>query len=307
MRPFRFAVTASWAASGAEWVAVARRAEALGYSALLMADHLGRQLSPIAALTAAAMATERLHVGSFVFANDYRHPLVLAREVATIHHLSGGRFELGLGAGWATHDYRQLGLQYDPPPVRIERFMEAVTILRRLLAGERVDYRGRHYHLEGARLAPLPPPGKRIPLLIGGGGPRILRFAAREADIVGFLPQFDRHGRPMVRQATEGATAAKAALVRQAAGDRFDQLDLNVIVFDAGLVDGPASPASRLSAAVKAAAVALVGTPYVLYGTRRRLRELLLRRREATGINYYAIPARVMEAMAPLVEDLAGR
>jgi hypothetical protein len=111
----------------------------------------------------------------------------------------------------------------------------------------------------------------------------------------------------MVGQATEGATAAKAALVRQAAGDRFDQLDLNVIVFDAGLVDGPASPASRLSAALKAAAVALVGTPYVLYGTRRRLRELLLRRREATGINYYAIPARVMEAMAPLVEDLAGR
>lgn len=307
MHPFRFAVTSSWAPSGEAWLARARRAEALGYDVLLMPDHLGRQLSPLAALAAAAAVTSRLRVGSFVFANDYRHPLVLAREAATIDLLSGGRLELGLGAGWNVPDYRRLGRPYDPPAVRVDRLAEAVPLLKRLLAGETVEHDGSHYHLRGAIAGLLPVQRPRPPLLIGGGGPRMLGLAAREADIVGLLPQFDPRGRPILRQATEGATARKVALVREAAGARFEQLELNVIVSDAGLIGSGAGPLASTLTLGKGAGAGLVGTPYVLYGTLSRLRDLLLRRRDRLGISYYALPARTMETMAPLVEALGGR
>lgn len=306
-RPFRFGVTARWAGSGDEWAAIARRAEALGYDTLLMPDHLGAQLSPFGALTAAALATTRLRVGPFVLANDYRHPLLVAREAATLDVLSGGRLELGLGAGWNRRDYRNLGMSYDRPGLRVDRLVEAVDLIDRLFAGEAVDHDGPHYRLAAARLSPVPVQRPRPPLLIGGGGPRMLRLAARRADIVALQPQMDPRGRPIIRQATEGATAAKVALVRDAAGARFDRLELNVIVADAGLVGSGRPPLESLSVAARRALVGMIGTPYVMYGTVGSLRDLLLRRRDALGITYYAIPARSMEAMAPLVDALAGR
>ncbi len=312
MQPFRFAILASSAARGPgtpgeAWTALARRAESLGYGTLLIPDHLGRQLAPIAALASAAAATATLRVGPFVFANDFRHPFMLAGEAATLDVLSGGRLELGLGAGWRVTDYRMLGLPYDEPKVRVDRLIEATALLKRLFAGERVDHVGTHYRLERARLHPLPVQRPHPPIQIGGGGPRMLRFAAREADIVGLLPQFDRLGRPIVTQATEAATERKAAIVRQAAGERWDRLEINVIVFDAGLTGSGAGPLASIASAAKAAAVGLVGTPYVLYGTLPRVRDLLWRRRDRTGINYYALPARCMTAMAPLVEAMSGR
>ncbi len=307
MHPFRFGVMASWAHSPEDWAATARRAEGLGYSILLMPDHLGRQLAPIAALTAAAAATTTLRVGSYVFANDYRHPLVLAREAATLDLLSGGRFELGLGAGWSTQDYRNLGLPYDPPARRIDRLSESLGLVKRLLAGETVDDEGNHYRLRGARLGPLVEGRPRPPILIGGGGPRMLRLAAREADIVAMEPQFDARGRPMIGQATEGATARKVQIVREAAGARFERLELNVIVGDAGIVGSGRPPLESLMTATKSIASSLIGTPYVLYGTLGQLRDQLRARRDRLGISYYAIPGRAMEAMAPLVAELAGR
>jgi probable F420-dependent oxidoreductase len=306
VQPFRFVIDSSGARSGTAWLDLARRAESLGYAALYMPDHLGRQFSPLPALAAAAAVTSTLRVAPYVAANDYRHPLMLARELATIDALSGGRAEVGIGAGWRVPDYRQLGLEYDPPPVRIDRLVESISILKRLLAGETVTHDGRFYHLAGARLAP-PPVQHLMPFIIGGGGPRMLRLAAREADIVGLIPQFDARGRPIVRQATEGATEAKAAIVREAAGPRWDGLRLDVNVVDAGLIGSGATPFASLAAAAKAVAVALVGTPYVMYGTLPRLRALLERRRDRTGISQYAMPAHAMEAMAPLVELLAGR
>jgi probable F420-dependent oxidoreductase len=312
MQPFRFAINAGSVPNGAgapgeAWPELARRAESLGYATLLIPDHLGRQLAPIAALATAAAATTRLRIGSFVFANDYRHPLILAGEAATLDVLSNGRLELGLGAGWRVTDYRWLGLPYDEPKTRVDRLIEATAILKRLFAGERVSHAGTHYRMDGARLFPLPIQQPHPPILIGGGGPRMLRFAAREAEVVGLLPQFDRHGRPIVSQATEAATARKAAIVREAAGERWDRLELNVIVSDAGLVGSGSGPIASVSSAAKAAAVGLVGTPYVLYGSLGRVRDLLLRRRDRTGINYYALPARSMVSMAPLVEALTGR
>jgi probable F420-dependent oxidoreductase len=306
MLPFRFVVHGSWAATGADWVTLARRAEALGYEALYMPDHLGRQLSPISALTAAAIATTSLRVGPYVAANDFRHPLLLARELATLDVLSAGRVEIGIGAGWSTTDYRQLGWAYDRPGVRIGRLEEAIAIIKRLFAGETVTHHGEHYQLDRARLAPLPVQRPHPPLVIGGGGPRLLRLAAREADIVGLIPQFSPRGRPIISQATEAATEAKAAIVREAAGDRWERLRLDVIVFDAGLVGSGAGPLASVAAAAKATAVALVGTPYVMYGTLPRLRDLLLRRRDRAGISQYSLPAHALEAMAPLVEALAG-
>ena len=307
MHPFRFGVMVRSAPSGDAWVARARRAEELGYDVLLMPDHLGDQLSPVAALTAAAMATTRLHVGSYVFANDYRHPLVLAREAVTLAALSGGRFELGIGAGWNVSDYRTLGLPYEAPGRRIDRLAEALPLVKRLLAGEAVDHDGPHYRITGARAGASAAERPRPPILVGGGGPRMLRLAAREADIVALQPQFDPRGRPMLRQATERETARKIAIVREAAGERFEQLELNVIVGDAGLVGSGSPLLASLVNAGKSAATAVVDTPYVLYGTLGQLRDRLLRRRDRLGISYYAIPGNAMESMAPLVAALAGR
>lgn len=308
MHPFRFGITASWRADADAWVALARRAEGLGYSTLTMPDHLGRQLAPIAALATAAATTTTLRIGSFVLANDYRHPLMVAREAATLDLLSNGRLELGLGAGWNRSDYRQLGMSYDRPGLRIERLAEVLPVLRRLLAGERVSHRGTHYRLDDARLAPLPVQRPAPPIMVGGGGPRLLRLAARHADIVGLLPQFDQHGRPMIRQGSIRATAEKVAIVREAAGDRFARLELNVLVADAGLVGSGARPLPSAFAAVKSVAPRVIGgSPYVLYGTLSQVRELLLRRRDELGISYYIWPANAMEPMAPVVEALAGR
>ena len=167
MHPFRFAVARSSAPSGERWVEIARRAESIGYDVLVMPDHLNRQLSPFAALAAAAAATTRLRVAAFVFANDYRHPLMLAREAATLDVLSGGRFELGLGAGWMKSDYRRLGLPYDPAGQRIDRLEEAVPLLKRLLSGETVTHRGPHYQLDRATSGVEPVSKPRPPLAIG--------------------------------------------------------------------------------------------------------------------------------------------
>jgi probable F420-dependent oxidoreductase len=307
MRTFRFAVTASHAGSGEAWVALARRAEELGYGALLVPDHLSQQLSPIAAIATAAAATTTLRVGGFVFANDFRHPLMLAREAATLDLLSNGRLELGLGAGWRTSDYRQLGMPYDAPGRRIDRLVESSLLVKRLLAGESVTHAGPHYQLGAARVWPRPIQRPHPPIIMGGGGPRMLRLAAREADIVGFIPQFSQRGRPILTDVGEAALDRKVAIVREAAGDRFERLELNLFIVDAGMV-GSGQPAPRtMLAAAKAGTVGLAGSPYFLYGTLPALRERLERRRERTTISYYAIRQGSMEAMAPLVAALAGR
>jgi probable F420-dependent oxidoreductase len=307
MRPFRFSVTASRARSAEAWVRLAQRAEQLGYDAFMMPDHLGHQFAPIAALATVAAATSRIRIAPFVLANDYRHPLILAGEAATLDVLSGGRFILGMGAGWRVPDYRQLGMPYDEPRIRVDRLVESVGVIKRLMAGEVVTHDGAHYHLDRAQLFPLPVQRPHPPFLIGGGGPRMLRFAAREADIVGLLPQFDPRGRPIFAQVTEGATAAKAAAVREAAGARFDDIDLNILVRYSGLVGTSAGVRASVEHAAMAGAAALVGTPYVLHGTPGRVREILLRRRDAWGLNSYTFSASSLEAMAPIVELLADR
>jgi len=308
VQPFRFAVYTSNSDEADRWTEFAQRAEGIGYAALYVTDHLSRQLAPTAALAAAAAVTSSLRIGPYVFANDFRHPLMVAREAATLDRLSGGRLDLGLGAGWKPSDYRQLGISYDPPGVRIERMIESLGIIRRLLSGEEVTHAGRFYRLERARVAPAPIQQPHPRIMLGGGGPRTLRFAAREAQIVSFVPQFSTSGRPMLRHATESALEERVAQVRGAAGPRFDDLELNIFVADAGVVGGPQPLSTSLSSLLKSAGPAVVGgSPYLLYGTLDQLRDGMLRRRERTGVSSYGIPARVMEAFAPLVASLAGR
>jgi probable F420-dependent oxidoreductase len=307
MHAFRFGVQLSNAASGQAWAELARRAESIGYDIMVMPDHLDRQLSPLVALGVAAAATTRIRVAAFVFANDYRHPLILAREAATLDLLSGGRFELGLGAGWMRSDYRALGLTYEPASDRVDRLEEAIPIFKRLMSGETVKHDGAHFHLDGATTGVPVVQKPRPPLAIGAGRPRMLRLAAREADIVGITTGFSRRGWPLIVKGTETALAEQVALVREAAGDRFEHLELNLWIGSAGIA-GSGNPILQSAVAgVVGAGGAVYGSPYVLYGTLRSLRDLLQRRRDKLGISYYTIPARSMESMAPLVEEMAGK
>jgi probable F420-dependent oxidoreductase len=308
MRPFRFAIHTGGDVPPADWPAFARRVEQLGYTALYLTDHMTRQLAPMPALAAAAAATSTLRLGTYVLANDFRHPLLVAREAATLDRLSDGRLELGLGAGWMRSDYRQLGLPYQRPGIRISRLFESVELVLRLLAGETVTYHGTYYALEGAHVGPLPIQRPHPPLILGGGGPRMLRFAAQHAQIVSLAPRMSTAGRPMLRGVTEGAAERAAELVREAAGARRDRIDIDVFVADVGVVGGAAPVAASVGARVKSAGPALIGgSPHLLYGTLPQLRGAMLRRRERAGINAYGVPMRAMEALAPLVAELAGR
>lgn len=305
-RPFRFAVTARFSRSGPHWRDVARRAEDLGYDVLLVTDHMGAQLAPVPALMAAADATTRLRVGSYVFANDYRNPVMLAKEVATIDALSGGRVEVGIGAGWSMRDYRELGITYDAPAVRVSRLEESVALLKRLLSEESVDHAGEHYTVRGAKVLPRPVQRPHPPLMIGGGGPRVLRLAAREADIVTFAPQVSANGRPRLDALTEKALAERVLRFRGFAGDRVEGIELNVFVFDAAVTDRARSLMATVSAQLRRAANGLVRSPFVLYGSRSSLRELLLERRERLGLSYISVPGNAMREFAPIVAELRG-
>ena len=303
-RPFRFAVTARWSGSAAHWRDVARRAEDLGYDVLLVTDHMGAQLAPIPALMAAADATTRLRVGSFVFANDYRNPVMLAKEVATIDTLSGGRVEIGIGAGWNVRDYRELGIPYDAPGVRVSRLEESVVLLKRLLSEDSVDHRGA-LHRSGSEDLPRPLQ-QHPPLMIGGGGPRVLRLAARAGRIVTFAPQVNASGRPRLDAITEKALTERVMRFRAAAGDRAEHIELNVFVFDAAVTDRARSLMSAVSGYLRRAANGIIRSPFVLYGSRSSLRELLLERRERLGLSYISVPGNAMREFAPIVAELRG-
>jgi probable F420-dependent oxidoreductase len=307
VRPFRFAITATRAGSGAEWRAKARRVEELGYDALLVTDHITQQLAPVPAMAAALEATTTLRVGSYVFANDYRNPVMLAKEVATLDVLSGGRVEWGIGAGWHVPDYEMLGIPYDPPAARISRMQEAVRLIDRLFIEDTVDASGRFYTVRGAKLLPKPVQRPRPPLMIGGGGPRILRFAAQHADIVALNPRFTQDGQPVLADLPTGAVERKVAELRSAVGARLDAVELNVFVIDAGVTDEPRSLFDAVATRLKGAAAQLVGSPFFLYGSTADLERTLLEHRERLGITYYGLPDRAMESFAPLVRELRGR
>ena len=307
VRPFRFGVTAPTPSGGTDWAERARRVEQLGYSMLVVPDHFRDHLAPVPALVAAALATTRLRVGSLVFSNDFRHPAVLAKEAATIDVLSGGRFELGLGGGWLRAEYDQAGIPFDAPGTRVERLEEAVTIIKGLLAGERVTFAGRHYTIADLEGRPTPVQRPHPPIAIGGGGRRTLSLAAREASIVGLVPRARRDGSGLdLSDLSDAATREKLEWVRSAAGERFDSLEINALIQAVAVADQRMTAADQLASRFKVAREVVLETVYVAVGTIDEICETLRQRRERHRISYLTVFERDMEAFAPVVARLAG-
>lgn len=311
-RPFRFGVSVHGNKSRAEWMDTARQAEALGYSTLLIPDHLGEQLSPVPALVAAAEATRTLRVGSLVFDNDFRHPVMLAKEAATLDVLSDGRLELGLGAGWMKPEYERAGIPFERASVRIERMEETIQILKGLFADGPVDFAGRHYTISGLEGFPKPVQRPRPPLHIGGGGQRLLSVAAREADIVGLIPKARANGQGQdLMDATPEALEQKISWVREAAGARFADLELGILVAQVFTTEDREQAAQMIAATLarglNISTDLILQAPYVLIGTVDEICRDLLARRERYGVSYINVFEQSMEVLAPIIAQLAGQ
>jgi probable F420-dependent oxidoreductase len=309
--PFRFAAQLSTTPEGtaASWADQARRAEDLGYSSLLMPDHFGDQLAPVPALAAVAAATSTLRMGSLVFGNDYRHPVVLAKEAATLDVLSQGRFELSLGAGWMRTDYEQAGMPYDPPKVRVDRFEEAVQVVQGLLHTDGpFSFDGTHYQVSEHALLPRPVQRPGPPLIIGGGGRRVLSFAARHADIVSINVNLREGtgGPETAPNASPERTREKVSWVRDAAGDRFDDLELNALIGFVAITDDAAGIADAMAPHFGISPTEALHIPLALLGTLDEMVEELEWRRQEYGISYWSIESDAWQELAPVVSKLAG-
>jgi len=306
MRPFRFAVQLSKASSPDAWRATARRVEELGYSTLFIPDHLDDQFGPFTALTVAAEATTTLRVGSLVLGNDYRHPVVAAKELATLHYLSGGRLEFGIGAGWMSSDYQQAGIVEDEPAVRVRRMQEAVEIYRQMLHTGSATFSGEFYTVTNAPSTPVldsPPP-----LIIGGGSPKVLRFAAQNADIVGVNPRLTAgYIGPEVIESTQGSYFdERVRWVREAAGDRLSEIDLQILTFFVTITDDAEGTLAAIAGMMGVTAEQVADSPVALVGSVDGIIATLLARRERFGFNYVVVHENEIESFAPIVAALAG-
>lgn len=310
MKLFRFGVSVRHARSRAEWAEKARKIEDLGYSTLTVPDHLTDLMAPMPALVSAAEATKHLRVGTNVLNNDLRHPVLVAREAATVDLLTDGRFQLGLGAGSIQSEYDQAGLAFDTGRERVDRLAEAVTVIKGLLKGEQVTFAGRHFRVTGHMIAPLPVQKPHPPILIGGNGRRLLTLAAREADIVGFSGITFRRGGADPADLSGWRVPAvdeRMRLVREAAGDRYRQLELNALVQRVIVTNDRRGAAEELTRRwVQLTADELLASPYVLIGTLDQMIEDLQARRQRWDLCYYTVPADCVDAFAPIVARLTN-
>jgi probable F420-dependent oxidoreductase len=308
-RKFRFGVQCSSASTAAEWRDRARKMEDLGYSTLFAPDHfIGTPLAPMVAVAMAAEATTTLRVGHLVLGNDYKHPAVVAKEAATIDLLSDGRMELGIGAGWMTVDYDALGIPYDRPSVRIARLEEALAVIKGCFAGEAFDFAGEHYTIKGYAAEPKPVQQPHPPIVIGGGAPKVLRLAGREADVVGINPNL-RKGEitgDAVESALADATRQKVEWVREGAGDRFDDVELQIRYFVAAITDDPVGLAEVVGGAYGMKPEDTLASGVALCGSVDQCVETLQQRREEWNVSYIVFGEDTFEQFAPVVAALSG-
>lgn len=307
-RPFRFGAQISGARDASAWREIARKVEELGYSTLLMPDHFDDQLAPVPALAAAAEATTDLRLGTLVFDNDYKHPLVLAKECATLDVLSDGRFELGLGAGWMQTDYDQSGIAYDRPGVRIDRMLEGLAVIRGVFSGEPFSFEGEHYTITEHRGTPAPAQPGGPPILIGAGAKRMLGIAAREADIisVNFDLASGNIGPESLTTGTGDATRQKMDWIAEAAGERHDDIEMSVTVFFAALTDDADGLMGKVAPGFGVDTAAGYDLPHIVIGSVDAICDTLVQRREEFGFSYVVFSGGSWEAMAPVVSRLAG-
>jgi len=284
-KAFRFGVTSGGKTSRAAWVALAQRVEELGYSSLVLPDVMRTPLATLTGLAVAAAATTKLRVGSFVFVNDYRNPALLAREIATLDLLSDGRVELGLGAGNWPQDFQWLGIPFDSPGVRVSRFAEGLSIIKQFFTNETVNFSGKYYTMTDLHPTPRPVQQPHPPIMIGTGGRRMLTIAAREADIimpVGF----------------DAPLEEKVGWIREAAGERFEHLELSTAAFGIQLTDSPVPPQP-----VYQGGIPIEERPM----TTEQVVEYLLEQREKLGFSYIYLQETQLENFIPVVERLNGK
>ena len=295
-RPFRFGVVTASAQSHAAWVSLARRAEELGYATLLMPDRpsLGG-LAPFTALAVAAESTTSLRVGSYVFCNDYRHPALLAREVATLDLLSDGRFELGLGAGVGPSDYGQLGISFESAGIRVSRLEEALHIIKQLFTEEIVNFSGKYYTITEMKGLPRPVQKPHPPIFIGSTGKRMLSIAAREADIIAITSRMTAQG----TDPTDANPEQKVAWVREAAGERFAHLELAQTAYSIMITDSRADVASQARELPSF-------IPRIPMSVEQAVAHLL-EQRERYGYSYIQVNDAQIESFAPVVARLTGK
>ena len=307
-KPFRFGVQMPTAVDANTYRENVRKIEGLGFSTVYCPDHLDDQFAPTVALTVAAEITTTLTVGSFVYCVDYRHPMVLAKEFATLDLFAEGRVEFGFGAGWMLTDYEQAGISYDRPGVRIARMTEAIQIIKLLWSGESVSFAGEHYTLADATGFPTPYTPGGPPIVIGGGGKKVLSVAARHADIVGFNPSLHegKVGVGAARSSVAEQFVERRQWVEQAAGDRFDQIELQLNTFMATVTNDRDALFQQFASGFGVSEEEAANTPLVLAGTVDEICEQLEHHREVYGTSYIVVHTPEIDEMAPVVARLTG-
>jgi probable F420-dependent oxidoreductase len=316
LRPFRFGVIHEEPQTSTAWASHVHRIEDLGFSTFLIRDHFvpdffGDQPAPLVALASAAALTTRLRLGTMVLAVDYRHPVMLAKEAATLDFVSGGRLELGLGAGWLRREYETAGLTFDSPGTRIDRLEETIRIIDGLFGAGPISFAGKHYTVTDLDGHPKPVQRPRPPILIAGGRRRILTLAGRIADIVGILTTSVATG-TVVDEATErlaGSVAQKLAWVREGAGARYPDIELSLIptlVFEEDR-EGAASTLIATRGWTGVSGADVLAMPSVFIGSVGQIVDQMEERRALYGFSYYVVSDRQLDRAAPLAARLVGR
>jgi probable F420-dependent oxidoreductase len=321
-RPFRFGLQAFEATAADEWFSLVRRTEDLGYSTLFSSDHYfgpgaiseatGHRpvdLAPLTSIAMAAAVTSELRVGCRVFACDFHHPVVLAKEMATLDMLSGGRLEVGLGAGWVRDEYDGLGVPMAAPGTRISKVGDYVDLLRAHWRGEQLDITTATTRASGFAGRPIPVQHPGPPIMIGGGAPKILGLAGRLADVVSvnFNNSSGKLGGASVAGSGADQTAAKIAWIREGAGDRFDDLEIEIGAYFVAVGEGATAQRAAMASRFGVSAEEFGAHPHALIGTVDQICDTLVERRERYGVNYVTVAQRHVDEFAPVVAALAGR
>ncbi len=308
--PFRFGVNVYGAKSREEWIAKAQKIEALRYDTFFVADH-SHTFPPIAGMMAAAAATTTVHIGSNVLANDFRYPVILGRELAAVDVFSNGRLIFGLGTGFYRPDYDKSGIPFAAPGVRVSRLEEAVHIIKGIFTTDPFSFAGKYYTVQNVSIEPMPLQQPHPPLLLGGGSPRILAIAAREADIVSFNIRTTPEGGFDTNSISPEATAEKVAWVKQAAGDRFDDLEFSLLAMYIAITNDRVGAAEQMvdgwnKAGVSVNADQILASPHTLMGTVDEIVADVQNLRERYGFSFVVVNENTIDDFAPVVERLAG-
>lgn len=325
-RPFRFSLQSFNTDSPANWRSLISKTEDLGYDSFFLADHFlsdgpalestfhpPQMLGAVPAIAMALEQTSTLRVGCRVFCNDYRHPIILAKEAATMDYLSEGRLEFGLGAGWIRNEYEAVDLPFDAFPDRFERFAETVHAYKAFMSGEPLNVKGDHINWSGFSGTPTPAQKPWPPLMIGGGSRKILEFAGREADIVSlnFNNRAGMLGPDGMNSGLAEATAKKIEWIKNGAGDRFKQIELEIGAYNTFVTDHQQPTAAAIGEALGMSTDDILCHPHCLIGSVDFICEELERRRETYGISYIAVlddgENNMVEAFAPVVARLSGK